>query len=84
MISPFLKTKPSPLPPAMPTSASRASPGPLTTQPITATVIGSLILAKCCSTVRATFSKSIEVRPQVGQEIKVGPYFLRPKALRIW
>ena len=31
---------PQPSPPAMPMSASRASPGPLTTQPITATVMG--------------------------------------------
>ena len=32
----------SPLPPAMPMSASRASPGPLTTQPITATLMDFL------------------------------------------
>ncbi len=36
-ISPFLISRPSPIPPAIPISASLASPGPLTTQPITAT-----------------------------------------------
>ena len=35
-ISPFLIRRPSPFPPAIPISASFASPGPLTTQPITA------------------------------------------------
>ena len=38
MTSPFLIRSPSPLPPAIPTSASLASPGPFTTQPITATL----------------------------------------------
>src|SRR5699024_7515074 len=40
-ISPFLISRPSPLPPAIPISASFASPGPLTTHPITATVRSS-------------------------------------------
>ena len=39
-ISPFLNTKPSPMPPAIPKSAWLASPGPFTTQPIVAIVIG--------------------------------------------
>src|SRR5207245_4730168 len=34
--SPFLKMSPIPRPPATPMSAARASPGPLTSQPITA------------------------------------------------
>ena len=38
-IFPFLMRRPSPTPPAMPMSASLASPGPLTTQPMTATLI---------------------------------------------
>ncbi|SKW08290.1 Uncharacterised protein [Mycobacteroides abscessus subsp. abscessus] len=41
MTSPFTKICPLPLPDATPRSASRASPGPLTTQPITATRSGT-------------------------------------------
>ena len=40
--SPWTKSTASPLPPAMPMSASRASPGPLTTQPMTATLMDFL------------------------------------------
>ena len=40
-ISPCLISKPSPSPPAIPISASFASPGPLTAQPMTATLISS-------------------------------------------
>src|SRR5207244_12050856 len=36
MTSPFLKISPIPRPPATPMSAARASPGPLTSPPITA------------------------------------------------
>ena len=39
MICPFLISRPSPMPPAIPRSASFASPGPFTTQPMTATLI---------------------------------------------
>ncbi len=39
--SPFFIRRPSPIPPAIPKSASFASPGPFTTQPITATLISS-------------------------------------------
>ena len=39
MISPCLIRSPTPTPPAIPISASFASPGPFTTQPITATLI---------------------------------------------
>src|SRR5699024_9551150 len=41
MTSPLTKIWPLPLPEATPRSASRASPGPLTTQPITATRSGT-------------------------------------------
>ena len=41
MTSPFTKIWPLPLPEATPRSASRASPGPLTTQPMTATRSGT-------------------------------------------
>ena len=40
--SPFTIRNPWPLPAAIPRSASRASPGPFTTQPMTATRIGDL------------------------------------------
>ena len=43
-------------------------PGPLTTQPITATLIGFLQCAKRRSTSSAIAIRSILVRPQVGQE----------------
>src|SRR5205823_4954142 len=42
MTSPFLKISPIPRPPATPMSAARASPGPLTSHPITAMWISSL------------------------------------------
>ena len=41
IIWPFLINSPSPIPPAIPISASLASPGPFTAQPITATLISS-------------------------------------------
>ena len=41
MTSPLTKIWPLPLPEATPRSASRASPGPFTTQPITATRSGT-------------------------------------------
>ena len=43
MTWPFTKIWPLPLPEATPRSASRASPGPLTTQPMTATRSGTLM-----------------------------------------
>ena len=81
--SPLRKTNPSPFPPAIPISASRASPGPFTTQPITATLIGFVIPDNLCSTFSAILGKSILQRPQVGHEISVGPYSLRPNAFKI-
>ena len=83
MISPFLKRMAQPSPPAMPISASRASPGPLTAQPITATVSGSLQSCSRSSTCRARPIRSILVRPQVGQETKVMPSRRRPIDFRM-
>jgi len=70
-------------PPATPISASLASPGPLTTQPITATLIGFSTLAIAFSTLLAKVTRSISVRPQVGQEIKIGPFSLNPSDFKI-
>ena len=50
MISPFLIKRPSPTPPAIPISASFASPGPFTTHPITATFRFNGISATISST----------------------------------
>ena len=44
--SPCRKSSPTPLPAATPTSASRASPGPFTTQPMTATFTGDVMSRK--------------------------------------
>ena len=57
----------------MPMSASRASPGPLTTQPMTATLMGARMVCKRASTCSARLNRSMRVRPQVGQEISSGP-----------
>ena len=57
-------------PPATPISASFASPGPLTAQPITAIFTGFLISFTASSISFARDTKSISVLPQVGQEIK--------------
>ena len=67
----------------MPKSASRASPGPLTTHPITATLIGALMDAKRSSTIPAMSNKLTWHRPHVGQEIIVAPKFRNPKLLKI-
>ena len=67
----------------MPTSAARASPGPLTTQPITATVMGLVQPANRRSTSRAMGIMSYFVRPQVGQEMRFGPVCRSPAAERI-
>ena len=71
------------MPPAMPTSASRASPGPFTTHPITATLIGRSQVFSRSSTRSANPTRSISVRPHVGQEIITGPFSRRPSAFRI-
>src|SRR5690606_22335210 len=55
MTSPLTKIWPLPLPDATPRSASRASPGPLTTQPMTATRSGTVMP----SSPAVTFSASV-------------------------
>ena len=70
----------------MPISASLASPGPLTTQPITATLTPSKpsMPETMVSTWFARWIRSIRVRPQVGHETTSTPPFLSPRVLRIW
>src|SRR5699024_5437808 len=83
-ISPFLMSSPSPIPPAMPMSASFASPGPFTTQPMTATLILSRGMScTIFSTSLARLMRSIFVLPHVGQDTTSIPPFLRPSVLRI-
>ena len=84
MICPLRNTRPSPFPPAIPTSAAAASPGPFTAQPITATVIGSVYPASRRSTSSAMGIRSMLVRPQVGQAIRSGPSFRSPAARKIF
>ena len=60
-------------PPAMPTSASRASPGPLTSQPITATTTGLLMWASLLSTSLARRGRSIWQRPRWGRNENRSP-----------
>ena len=67
----------------MPTSAAEASPGPLTTQPMTATVMGLSTALSRSSTWVARPMRSIRVRPQVGQDTSSGPSFRTPAALRM-
>jgi hypothetical protein len=77
-ISPCLNNKPSPRAPAIPMSASLASPGPLTAQPNTATLIGALIVEMYSSISFAILIKSISIRPHVGQEINVAAFAASP------
>ena len=67
----------------MPMSASLASPGPLTTQPITATFRLLLLFSSKFSISLAIFIMSILVLPQVGHEIKVIPHLRSSRALSI-
>ena len=75
-----------PLPKATPISASAASPGPFTIQPITATLryfpLG-IRLESSCSTLLAALRRSVQVLPQVGQLTISTPSFLRPMAFSI-
>ena len=73
IIFPFLNIRAHPSPPAMPISASLASPGPLTAQPMTATFSGLLQEASRSSTAFAREMRSILVLPQVGQETSFTP-----------
>src|SRR5674476_977670 len=66
-IFPLMNRWPRLRPAAMPRSASRASPGPLTTQPITATWMGRLRFPSASWTALATAMTSISARPQLGQ-----------------
>ena len=77
---PFLKMTPPPRPQARPMSASLASPGPLTVQPMTATVSGTRSPRTVFSTRAATPIRSTSQRPQVGQDTKVAPLARRPSA----
>ena len=61
------------MPPAIPQSAADASPGPLTAQPITATVMGLSTPFSRSSTWEARPIRSMRVRPQVGQETSSAP-----------
>ena len=54
-------------------SVSRASPGPLTTQPITDTVIGVVMWANRCSSTSTVLITLNCWRAQLGQEITVTP-----------
>ena len=75
---PLRNNSPSPRAPAIPISASRASPGPFTAQPSTATLIGTCSVEIYSSTSLAILIKSISIRPQVGQEISVAALDARP------
>ena len=80
---PFRKITPLPRPQAKPMSASLASPGPLTVQPMTATVSGTRSAWTAFSTRAATGIRSTSQRPHVGQETKLAPRLRRPSAWRI-
>ena len=77
-IWPLRKRSPSPRAPAIPISASLASPGPLTAHPRTATLIGALTLEMYSSTSFAMLMRSISIRPHVGHEISVAAFEARP------
>src|SRR5579864_5417579 len=64
-------------------SAWRASAGPLTTQPITATVIGTLSLAMYDSTALTIGTMSYSRRPHVGHATRVGDSLRNARVLRI-
>ena len=67
----------------MPISASLASPGPFTAQPIMATFRFLFISYNLSSTVLTISIKSTFVLAQVGQEIKSIPSLFRSRAFRI-
>ena len=79
IISPFANINPFPSPPARPKSASLASPGPFTAQPITATVIPFFPEDESLDSIGDSFSsissarplRSIFVLPHVGQDIRL-------------
>ncbi len=71
------------MPPQMPKSASLDSPGPLTTQPITATFTSRGMSSTSFSTSLAREIKSMLVRPQVGQDTTSTPPFRKPRVRKI-
>ena len=83
--SPFTMRKPCPLPAAMPRSASRASPGPFTTQPMTATRIGAFRPSRSSAsfTCFVSPSTSTSARPHDGQATRSSPRFRKPSDCRI-
>src|SRR2546427_3257638 len=83
MTSPFLKIRPIPRPPATPMSAARASPGPLTSQPMTAMWISSFSPRNSSSTSFASLTRSTSARPHEGHETKVRPPFRRPSDFKM-
>ena len=70
---PFTNRWPLPRPPAMPRSASRASPGPFTTHPITATCSGMLRDSSAACAAAATPITSTSARPHDGHAIRSRP-----------
>src|SRR4026208_889967 len=75
--------KPTSRPPAIPKSASPASPGPVAARPVTATSNAWGYARRRSSTTRARFSTPTLSRPQDGQAIITGPRPRRPSALRL-
>ena len=69
MTLPLMKICPLPLPEATPRSASRASPGPLTMHPITATRMGAVTFLSPSVTAFASWMTSTWARPQLGHEM---------------
>src|SRR5690606_38823754 len=68
MTSPFTKIWPLPLPEATPRSASRASPGPFTTHPMTATRSGTVMPCSPSVTESASVYTSTWARPHDEQD----------------
>ena len=77
MTFPLAKIAPIPFPPATPISASRASPGPLTTHPITATLIGIFIFKSAFSTLFANPIKSISPQFKRLQDCPASVHFFQ-------
>ena len=82
--SPLTKIWPLPLPEATPRSASRASPGPLTTQPMTATRSGTSMPSRPAVTSSASVYTSTWARPHEGQLTISRPRWRRLSDSRIW
>src|SRR5215475_12896602 len=83
MTSPLTKIWPLPLPDATPRSASRASPGPFTTQPMTATRSGAGNPSSAAVTWSASVYTSTWARPHDGHETISSPRSRRPSDSRI-